>query len=169
MVPGEEWIYLNNDSGEKSRSRGIIMDIPLTKEQYSDLIKIVYLGEWIVNSYRVEEDDMKFTEIEKYIYSFAKEAGLDNVLEHNEELNEFLPTAAFEEENISLTEEYDYEAFWEILIEELAKKDLIQNFSETELVEMDGVKKIMELEKYRERYENEFEKNGVTNLTLKDE
>jgi len=40
------------------------MKIELTKEQYKNLIKLVYLGNWIVNSIRSGEEDDK--RIEKY-------------------------------------------------------------------------------------------------------
>jgi hypothetical protein len=143
------------------------MNIPLTKEQYMDLVKVVHLGDWLVNSYREEEESMEFKEIGKHIFSFAKEFGMDDVLKFDEKIGTIVPTAEFEEEVISLSDEYDYEVFWEKLIEELANRDMLMDFSEAEIKEMDEADKVLHLEKYGERYSKEFEKTGISNLILK--
>lgn len=48
------------------------MEISLTKEQYEDLIKIVYLGTWMVNAFRTDDRIEKYEEFEdiKRLLSF---------------------------------------------------------------------------------------------------
>ena len=77
------------------------MKIKLTKKQYKNLLKLVYLGNWMVNSIRSgnegDERIKKYDEIEQYIFSFAKEAGLKKYIEFDKEFNQFFPTPEFEE------------------------------------------------------------------------
>ena len=43
------------------------MEIRFTKEQYENLVKIVYLGTWMINAFRTDNCIKKFDELEQYI------------------------------------------------------------------------------------------------------
>ena len=45
------------------------MDIPFTKEQYHELLKIAYLGGWLANSRKTEDELNDISRIEQHIYS----------------------------------------------------------------------------------------------------
>ena len=77
------------------------MKIELTKEQYENLLEVVYLGNWMINAIRSgnkgDERIEKYDDIEQYILSFAKDFRLANFVEYNEELKQFFHTREFEE------------------------------------------------------------------------
>lgn len=143
------------------------MNITLSKKQYKDLIKVIHLGEWLLNSYRIEESEMEFRDIEQHIYSYAKQFGLEDLIVEDKVLNGVYPTAKLEDMLYHYIEDYDNEAFWDGLIEQLATMDLLARYSEKRIINMDPFKRIDIIEKFKEKYEEEFSKNGLKNLTLK--
>lgn len=47
------------------------MNIELTKDQYTTLLKLMYCGEWILNSYKTREDKVypETDKFEQFIFS----------------------------------------------------------------------------------------------------
>lgn len=80
--------------------------IELNKEQYRKLIQLVYLGEWVANSYKENQDDYKFTDIEQHIYSYFQKFGCDDLLEYDEESDMYLPTAEMDEKMTEFIDDY---------------------------------------------------------------
>ena len=95
------------------------MEIKFTKEQYENLIKLVYLGNWMVNAIRGGAENevrvKKYDDMEKYVFSFAKDFGLDNFVEYDEEHKEYFATRELEEETdiAQYIQDYDENAFWD--------------------------------------------------------
>jgi hypothetical protein len=46
-----------------------MVELKLTKEQYEDLLKMVYLGNWIINAPRIDDVVQKYESFEGYIFS----------------------------------------------------------------------------------------------------
>ncbi len=54
-----------------------MINITFTTRQYWDLLKLVYLGSWLTEAVRGDEEKTEsFEELEQYIYSFAEKASL---------------------------------------------------------------------------------------------
>lgn len=75
------------------------MKIELTKEQYKTLLTVMYCGEWMLNSYKTEDDKMlkETDEVEQIIFSFAKDAGLERWIEFDDEMSKYFPTVEMED------------------------------------------------------------------------
>ena len=148
------------------------MEIKFTKEQYENLVKLVYLGNWMINAIRCGSDIIeKFEDLEQYIFSFYKEFGLEGCIEYDEEDKRFYPTGKFEMESEieEYRQEYDNENFWDELISRLARRDFIRKYGEDAINKM-TLEEIMEKESYFiEKYEEEFEKYGIERLKIKNE
>lgn len=148
------------------------MEIKLTKEQYKNLIKLVYLGNWMVNAIRSgnKEDPQieKYNEIEQYIFSFAKDFGLEKYVEYVEEFKEFFPTREFEDdpEIEKYINDYDEETFWEELIHRLSWRDFIRTYGKEAVEKMDIEERIEKGFPFEEKYRQEFAKNGLNNLEV---
>src|SRR4030067_758701 len=140
------------------------MEIKFTKEQYETLIKLVYLGYWMIKSTHGDEEAEKFEEIEQYIFSLAKDFKLENYIRHNKEFDKYFPTIEFEEESKveKYISEYNDGILWDELINRLAMRDLIKKYGEDEVEE-----RVEKQQPFIEKYENEFSKNGIENLVLK--
>jgi len=148
------------------------MEIKLTKEQYENLLKLVYLGNWMVNAIRsgAEGDEQieKYNEIEQYIFSFAKEAGLEEYIEFDEKYNRFFPTADFEEdpEIEKYLQDYNDEIFWQELADKLGTRDFIREYGKEAIDKMDQEERFIKLQEFIIKYEEEFEENGIENLEI---
>ena len=148
------------------------MEIKLTKEQYENLLKLVYLGNWMINAIRsgAEGDERikKYDEIEQYIFSFAKEAGLEKYIEFDKRYNKFFPTREFDEdpEIEQYLEDYDNEVFWQELADRLGTRDFIRKYGKEAIEKMDQEERFLKEQEFIIKYEEEFEKNGLANLEI---
>lgn len=145
------------------------MEIKLTKEQYENLLKIVYLGNWMINAIRLEDEQIKkYDQVEQYIFSFAKDVGLEKYIEFDKKYNQFFPTREFEEnpEMEQYRVEYDNEVFWQELADRLGTRDFIKEYGQEGIEKMDQKERFLKREEFIIKYEEEFEKNDIKNLEL---
>lgn len=144
------------------------MKISLTKDQLHELTKLVYLGHWLVNSIRSVDDQVKaFDDILDYILSIAKKEKLEGVVDFDTGTQKHYPTAEFEESLNDYIDEYDSELFWEGLLLRLVERDLIHKYG-PETIQSMTFEEIVERERpYREKYQKEFEQNGIGNLIIR--
>ena len=146
------------------------MEIKFTKEQYENLLKLAYLGNWMINAIRTDDKIEKYDDIAHYIYSFAKDVGLEKYIEYDTEMNQFFPTMQFEEDTDihQYIDDYEAENFWSELIDRLARRDLIKEYGEDAVRKM-SFEVILEKEQpFIEKYEREFEEFGIERLEVKD-
>lgn len=148
-----------------------MVEIKLTKKEYGDLLDLVYLGEWMINGIRLHgEEIQKYENILQHIYSHAGDAGLKNLIEFIEEHNEFSPTKEFEEdlEINQYMDEYDDENFWDELVDRLARRDFIKEYGEDAVKKMSWDERIEKEHPFIEKYEEEFEEDGIENLKIEE-
>lgn len=83
--------------------------IGLTGKEYKTLLKILYCGEWVLNSYKTDQDKIyRETEsLDQYIYSFADKAGLGKWIELDTESGLVFPTSGMEEELDKFIDKYE--------------------------------------------------------------
>ncbi len=112
----------------------------------------------------MDERNVEYDDLFQYISSFAKDFGFDDTINYDNELNGYYPTLDFEEQLQPLITHNDNEVFWSELSGRLAKRDLVE-MTETFQTKEAYLKKMFETV---ERYETEFEKNGLTNLVIKE-
>ena len=142
--------------------------IEFTKDQYAQLLKLVYLGNWMVNAHRTPDEDVEeYQELESYIFSKAKEFGLAQYVDISPE--GIFPTAEFEsqEDLHEYIEDYDDQTFWDALIQRLADRKCYSLFTEKEIEAMDDIERLMLFARVEEQYAEEFEKNGLDNLDVR--
>lgn len=146
------------------------MQIKLTKEQYKNLVKLVYLGNWMINAIRLEDEKIKkYDNVEQYIFSFAKDAGLEKYIEFDKKFNQFFPTREFEEGSDieQYREEYEDEIFWDELIDRLARRDFIKKYGFKAVRKMDFRKRIEKEHPFIKKYTKEINKHGIERLEIK--
>lgn len=144
------------------------MKINLTKKQYALLIKMLYLGDWMINAIKVEDERNKeVDELHSYILSFAKEYGMENMADKNE--GGFFPSGAMDEDELveESRENYNGEIFWEELIDRLAERDFRRKYSGKEIQAMkDWIERAGHKDEFTEKYAEEFEENGLNRLEI---
>ena len=76
------------------------MKIEMNQNQYKTLLTLMYCGEWVLNSHKTGNDRIsdETENLEQLIFSFAKEAGLEEWIEYDKEMKKYFPTADMEDE-----------------------------------------------------------------------
>ena len=133
------------------------MNIELTDKEFRRLLDMVYIGNWILNSTRGADRFEDYDHIESLIFSKCVGRGMEALYEIRD--GETIPSTAFENGGIhEAIADYEDTVFFEILAEELARRDMDfepispENFSE--------------LTSRIDEYIEEFEQNGMDNIIL---
>jgi len=142
------------------------MKINFTKKQYEDLVKLIYLGTWMVNAHRTDDIVEKYEDLEQYLRSFYKDFDMEKYIEFDKKLNKFFPTREFEEDTDveQYIDEYNNDIFWEELIDRLARRDFIRAYGEENLLKMTWEERFEKEQPFIDKYDEEFEKYGIERL-----
>ena len=133
------------------------MNIELSKKQFRRLLDLVYIGNWILNSTRGEQRFADYDQVESLLFGRAALEGMPQLAELYQ--GEIIPSRAFVEGGIhEAIVEYENNVFFEILAEDLARRD------------MDGApideSNYAELTSRIDAYIAEFEEHGTDNILV---
>lgn len=133
------------------------MKLELTKKQYRRLLDMVYIGNWILNSTRGDDRFADYDEVESLLFSKATEEGMPSLAELWQ--GEVVPSRAFVDGGIhEAIMEYENNVFFEILAEDLARRDMDDPpIDETNYEE---------LNRRIDGYMAEFEEHGTDNILI---
>ena len=133
------------------------MNIELSDKEFRRLLDMVYIGNWILNSIRGDDRIKDYDDLESKIFAHCLKNGMFSLIELVN--GEILPSGEFSEGGIhEAIMDYEDTVFYEILAEELARRDMIsENLSQDD---------IGELASRMEAYISEFERNGLDNIVL---
>ena len=99
------------------------MELHLTEKQFRRLLDLVYIGNWVLNSTRGEDRIREYDDVESRVFAHCLDHGMVKLTELYE--GEIIPSRAFAEGGIhEAILAYEDIAFFEILAEELALRDL---------------------------------------------
>ena len=123
------------------------MNIDLTEKEFRRLLDLVYIGNWILNSTRTTDRFEDYDIVQEKIFSLCAKNGMKSLIQlwH-----------AYEDGGIhEAIADYEDAVFFDILAEELARRDLGEDCDD-----------LAALTARMDEYMDEFEANGVENLTL---
>ena len=133
------------------------MQLELNKKQFRRLLDMVYIGNWILNSTRGDDRFRDYDIVESLLFEKARQEGMTVLAETYH--GETVPSQAFVEGGIhEAIMEYENNVFFEILAEDLARRDMND-------VPIDA-SNYAELAQRIEAYINEFEANGTDNILV---
>lgn len=147
------------------------MNVSMTKQEYRLLLDLLLVADWVIHSNRSDE----VAEAEPYrmliqkLLSLAPDFGLEDLVEIDEQYNQYRPTARLEQSTDAwrLLDEYDDLVFWEELIVRLAERDISSMPGKAEVSEMSPEEYDRYAEPLEEKYANEFFENGLDRLTIR--
>ncbi len=142
-------------------------NIEFTKEQFEALLKLVYMGEWVVNAHRLSADHIgKFRELENHLYANASHYGLADLAIIDSDSGKAYPSRKleFDDEIHTYFNEYDNENFWDELCDRLAVRDAIKTHGEQKLRDMDPYERLTIISDLEEYYREKFSIEGLDNL-----
>ena len=133
------------------------MELQLTEKQFRRLLDLVYIGNWVLNSARGEDRIRDYDVVESQVFSHCLDHGMAALVElYN---GEIIPSRAFAEGGIhEAIMAYENVAFFEILAEELALRDL-----DAERATEENYDEVMER---MEQYMGEFEAHGTDHISV---
>ena len=134
------------------------MKIELTELEFRRLLDMAYIGNWILNSTRGTDRFTDYDVVQSRLFSYCSSCGMSSLVDTGSH-GSVKPSAAFESGGIhEAITDYEDSVFFEILAEELARRDMAfepissENFSE--------------LTDRIDEYIEEFEQNGIDNISL---
>jgi hypothetical protein len=144
------------------------INMEFSEDQFKDLLKLVYLGNWVANGIRTPDNQiMGFMDINDRILNEAYSHGFSDVVGFDEKEDECYPTEAIEDEMDDLIDEYEDLVFWQDLIIRMTHRDFVAAHGEDALESMPLAEREKKLRPLEKKYEDEFFTNGVDNLELK--
>lgn len=133
------------------------MNIELTNLEYRRLLDMVYIGNWILNSIRGDDRFADYDIVESKIFSYCHDNKMSSLVTKLGGVN--LPSDKFVEGGIhEAIADYETSIFFSILAEELALRDM--DYPPI------GPHNFEELNRRMDEYIDEFEENGVTNVSV---
>lgn len=135
------------------------MHIELSRKEFRRLLDLVYIGNWILNSTRGDDRIPDYDNVESKLFALCRENGMDQLVEKWN--GEDVPSRAFSEGGIQeAIVDYEDTVFYEILAEELARRDM-----DYQPVSQDNYE---ELVQRMDDYIAEFEAHGTDNILISD-
>ncbi|ABZ95074.1 hypothetical protein EHQ92_16970 [Leptospira biflexa] len=149
------------------------MEMELSLEQYETLLKLVYMGDWVISTLQAKDrsedepdSDSRYADVVRHVFSQAEHAGLGNIVQIDQNNGEPYLTREFEEESglVDILEDYEDEVFWQALIERLAHRDFLRHFGETAISQMAIEERIEKETPFHDKWATEFHENGLENI-----
>ena len=147
------------------------MNIEISAKEYRDLLDILHIADVVMTGHRREED--KRTErhralIQK-LYALAQGEDLERLISYKENAKKFVTTGDFEQSSLAhaVIDEFGDHLFWDELISRLTERDAAQLGGGTSRINVTSESDRQHAEEHiRQRYIEEFAKNGVANLEV---
>lgn len=133
------------------------MQMDFTKQEFRLLLDLAYVGNWVLNSTRGEDRLGPYDELLAKLFAHCLKSGMPELMAIHD--SKVTPSQAYVEGGIhEAIMDYEDTVFFEILAEELARRDMNHApISQENFQELTG--RINE-------YIAEFEQNGMDNITL---
>ena len=135
------------------------MHIDLTSKEFRHLLDMVYIGNWVLNSTRGDDRFSPYDDLESKLFDLCRSNKMDVLVEDWNGTS--VPSKAYVEGGIhEAIAYYEDNVFYEILAEELSRRDMAYpEINEDNYEEILG---------RMDRYMNEFRISGVDHLILED-
>ena len=133
------------------------MQIELTEKEFRRLLDLVYVGNWILNSARGEDRFEDYDLLQEKLFALSGSVGMPSLVQRWH--GHIFPSNAYEEGGIhEAIADYEDAVFYDILAEELARRDLGLEDHEPE--------DYTELTARMDEYLDEFDRSGLSSVHL---
>ena len=133
------------------------MNIELTDREFRRLLDLVYIGNWILNSARGEDRFEDYDLLQEKLFAMCPANGMRSLVELWQ--GHIFPSKAYENGGIhEAIADYEDSVFYNILAEELARRDL--GFEDSDPENFD------ELTERMETYLDVFDRNGLDAVSV---
>ena len=140
-----------------------------TRDEYEKLLKLVYLGNWMVNAIRHPDDELEdFKQIKSKFLALTSRYGLEDYAEYDDEKQLCYASEKLSDhpEVVRMRDEYDDEVFWGELIIRLTRRDLLSQYGRDKVKQMDLEERVEKEAEIEQKYWQEFRENGLERLGI---
>ncbi len=133
------------------------MNIELTDKEFRRLLDMIYIGNWILNSTRGEDRFEDYDLLQEKLFALCPTSGMHALIQNWH--GHVFPSRAYEDGGIhEAIADYEDAVFYNILAEELARRDLGLEDSDPD--------DFSELTARMDEYLAEFDKNGLNTINI---
>ncbi len=133
------------------------MQLELSNKEFRRLLDLVYIGNWVMNSIRGDDRFTDYDDVESKLFGQCKNGPMSVLTETVQ--GQDLPSRAYMEGGIhDVISYYEDTIFYEILAEELSRRDM--DYADITEENYDEILQRMD------DYMNEFEQSGIDHLVL---
>ena len=133
------------------------MNIELSEKEFRRLLDMVYIGNWILNSARGNDRFEDYDLLQEKLFAQCPAHGMRTLVESWH--GHIFPSRAYEDGGIhEAIADYEDAVFYDILAEELARRDLGLEDSDPAVY--------TELTARMDEYLDEFDKNGLSTINI---
>ena len=143
------------------------LQLGITAEQFAEILRLAYLGEWLVKSqHDSEHQDEGATQALQVLLALASKLSPDAVGQDEETGRYFVReelARSWQERHVG---DYDDHIFWQELAERLAERDLAEELG----LVTDGLdleEHAAKLRELRERYWRELDQHGIERVNFR--
>ena len=138
------------------------MKIEMSEKQFRRLLDMVYIGNWVLNSARGSDRIRVYDQVESLLFSQCLLHDMPDLVDVVRGVA--VPSRAFAEGGIhEAIMAYEDTVFYEILAEELARRDM-----ELEGLTAETPEGMVDLNRRIDEYLDEFELHGTDHITVTD-
>lgn len=135
------------------------MEINLTTKEFRHLLDLVYIGNWVLNSTRGDDRFVPYDDLESKLFGLCRDQGMKVLVEKWNGID--VPSKAYCDGGIhEAIAFYEDNVFYEILAEELSRRDM--EYPEINEENYDEIVVRMN------QYMREFQASGLDHLVLED-
>lgn len=147
------------------------MNVSMTKQEYRLLLDLLLVADWVIHGNRADDapEAEPYRMLTQKFLSLAPQFGLQDLVEIDDEHNQYRPTGELEQSTRAwkLLDEYDDLVFWEELIVRLAERDVSGMPGKAEVSAMSTEEYDRYAVPLEEKYANEFFENGLDRLVIR--
>lgn len=149
------------------------MHIDLTDGEFERLLKVVYLGEMLMNDWVPEEkwneEQRTAADLLCMLCDRAERTPAEHLVMPHPEDGAMIPSDSMRIETDPYVRSYDDEVFWEELVRRLARRDLEEEYGREEAETMNDARYFASEEPLLKYYGEEVESHGVDRLRIKED
>ncbi len=143
------------------------MRLALTAAQLENLVKLVYLGHWVANSWRSEDRVPEFDDVLEHVLTAARTSGLERLAEGGSEDKRVEASEALADEVQPYLDFFNENTFWDELIFRMADRDYARKYGDEALDQLETEEGMKREAPFIERYEKEFTAHGLDRLEIR--
>jgi len=144
------------------------MKINLTKSEYRILLDVIYMADWILHAHDTEDrsDTKEYSELFQKLMSYAKDMGCEDLVNFDEQQQNYAESFIFEEESSALDyiDEFENDSFWAELISRLAQRDALIELKANNPHDVESEDLFAAISTAEEKWSKEFEAFGLDGI-----